>query len=125
MTPAFLLVIFGMFLYQNVESYINKMSVDWMVANAGPGTSPEEATVQALVSRYVFLSIVAVFAFFYFLVHLSLRGKEEAVTEKDLRKKYILPAVLGGFGFILVIAYNFFPYKKRFDFFCVRFPAGH
>ncbi|EQA37907.1 sodium:neurotransmitter symporter family protein [Leptospira inadai serovar Lyme str. 10] len=111
-TPTFLLVIFGMFLYQNLESYINKMSVDWMIANAGPNTSPEEAAVQALVSRYVFLSIVGVFAFFYFLVHRSLKGKEEAVTEKDFRKKYILPAVLGGFGFILVIAYNFFPYRN-------------
>ncbi|TGK13947.1 symporter [Leptospira fletcheri] len=111
-TPTFLLLIFGVFLYQNLESYVNKMSVDWMVAHAPPGTSPEEAKLQALVSRFVFLTILCVFAFFYFLVHISLKGKEEAVIKKQGGERYVLPAVLGGFGLILVIAYNFFPYHN-------------
>ncbi|TGJ98547.1 symporter [Leptospira langatensis] len=112
-TPAFLLIVFGMFLYQNLGSYINKMSVDWMVAHAPTGTTAEEATFQALISRYVFLAIIAIFCVVYGLVHLSLRGKEEAVAEKDKSKNKILPLFLGGFILLLGIAMTFFPYSEK------------
>ncbi|MEI7011582.1 sodium-dependent transporter [Leptospira licerasiae] len=107
-TPAFLLIVFGMFLYQNLGSYINKMDVDWMIANAVAGTSAEEAKFQALISRYVFLAIIAVFGLVYLLVHLSLKGKEES---KNKSTNKVLPIFLGSFILILAFFMNFFPYK--------------
>ncbi|EPG67218.1 sodium:neurotransmitter symporter family protein [Leptospira wolffii serovar Khorat str. Khorat-H2] len=109
-TPAFLLIVFGMFLYQNLGSYTNKMSVDWMVEHAAPTVSAAEATVQALVSRYVFIAILVVFALLYLLVHISLKGKEEAVVEKDKSKNKILPLFFGAFVLVLSFAMFFFPY---------------
>ncbi|PJZ68401.1 symporter [Leptospira perolatii] len=111
-TPAFLLIVLGVFLYQNMESYINKMSVDWMIANAPPNTDPESARTQALVSKFIFISILAVFGIIYFLVHISLRKKPDTISEKARTKSRLLMLVIAGFACLIFGMYKYFPYKK-------------
>ncbi|MCE9502005.1 MAG: sodium-dependent transporter [Leptospira sp.] len=81
-TPSFLITIFIFFIYQKMPDYINGMNVDLardMALNAGKPV--EQAVEKASIARYVFLSIIAIFIFITYMVHISLkaREKEEAI----------------------------------------------
>ncbi len=83
-TPAFLIIIFLFFIFQNAPDYIRRMNVNLMVEEAiQNGKSVIDAENKAKVALGVFLSILCVFTFTYFLVDRSLRNIHEKEDEAE------------------------------------------
>lgn len=82
-TPYFLIMIFIAFLYQNLPEYLDKMNINRMTMLAiENGESIEDAITKVWVSRFVIISIVAVFGLTYFMVGKAL----ERIQKKEDRK---------------------------------------
>jgi SNF family Na+-dependent transporter len=82
-TPYFLIIIFIAFLYQNLPEYLDKMNINRMTMLAiENGESIEDAITKVWVSRFVIISIVAVFGLTYFMVGKAL----ERIQKKEDRK---------------------------------------
>ncbi|MBW0434377.1 sodium-dependent transporter [Leptospira yasudae] len=82
-TPAFLLVIFIAFLFQNLPGHFDRMNSDTIIAQGiAKGQSftqemVEAVKLQALISKSVFFGILVVFSLIVLLVHYALVYKEK------------------------------------------------
>jgi neurotransmitter:Na+ symporter, NSS family len=87
-TPVFLFTIFAVFAYQSLPEYFNKMSVSYAISEAAKNGKPEVGEISnALTARWVFISILLCFGFFYYLVSVGLKNIERREEhESDLGK---------------------------------------
>ncbi|MCG6168248.1 sodium-dependent transporter [Leptospira sanjuanensis] len=82
-TPAFLLVIFIAFLFQNLPGHFDRMNADTIIAQGiAKGQSftqemTEAVKLRALISKSVFFGILIVFSLIVLLVHYALVYKEK------------------------------------------------
>ncbi|WCL48021.1 sodium-dependent transporter [Leptospira sp. GIMC2001] len=81
-TPYFLIIIFFAFMIQSLPEYIDKMSTDAMIElAASKGESIADAENKAIISRFVFLGILAIFGFTYLLVFLAYKNRRHREGE--------------------------------------------
>lgn len=71
-TPYFLIIVFIAFMFQYLPEYIDKMDTQLMAEIAEEkGESISDAIVKANIAKYVLVSLLFLFGFFYYLVHKS------------------------------------------------------
>ncbi|MCC5813687.1 MAG: sodium-dependent transporter [Leptospira sp.] len=77
-TPYFLIIVFVAFMIQYLPEYIDKMDGGLMASLAlEKGESIDNAIIKADIAKYVLVSLVALFGFFYYLVNKSFQRQKK------------------------------------------------
>lgn len=70
-TPALLLIIFAIYAYNDLPTYLLKMSADHMLSIAPAGSVPEDVIMSAHVSKGVFITLLSIFILLIYLSYKS------------------------------------------------------